>query len=1186
MHPIALCAVMSTAAGVFCGNALAGVCMSSCGDAQVSTVQSPPGYNSWPMVQALGRKVVCAYSKGSAHTIDEGKRGVYARTSADGGRTWGDEVCIVDDSSVGEVTIGKGVDEDGAMLLWVRRWGKKKGHDLYRTADGKMFEKISSPSFSPMPMQVTDAFKVPGVGLMSLWFAGNYSQKESGHSWGTLTSADNGRTWTQHTVEDDLPKTDWPTEQSAVHLGGGRILAIARSEGDGGRQFQLTSTDSGKTWKRTRTNITDVRESTPSLIFDRKTGLVHNYYYQRGAKKLKRRVAEATFIFDHPSEWPAPEVLAEGAEKRPYDAGNVNATVYDDRHLLALYSGTDRDCAVFVVSGPVPKSLSTHTYLASFDIANQTATSGVVNIELPGVALLDSVLPLPGKTRRKVGAFRAMSPVDRKSLRLGRWRVIGECTTGNASLEEVVPVYETRNGLTLGEGETLFGRTYRYAARWSGPYGSESRPFAGFVNGYLHDSHWRMRKDGVLTWRHSLGGRCLKKGKLKVKVSHADTPWAVEAAVDGGAWRRLATFPKSDNVSVDLPDGKDIQVRVCGIGDKGFYVWGYSFEATIDIEPGYIIGRTDLRRNDGTVFVWPDAPEKPYAKGSMLASTDRTLRLWTAAAGWKVFPDNPLPADVAGAIRIQTAANETECSQLVVTPSRALSGVRVDVAGAPASAAATMPASAVEVMKVSCVDVKIPTDKTCAAGLWPDPIERQTADGCDIAADESRSFWVRVKPPKGTQPGIYRGSLEVRADGMAPQCVPLEVEVFGFELPDVMTCETAFGCRVRNLVRYCHLNTLADRRKMFDLCFRILADHHITVYDPDPTTPLKVEWKGLADPATAQPVFNWDEWDAAVEKGFREYHANTLRVPVNGLGGGTYEHRYEPEIAGFKEGTPEYDILIGRYLRALEGHLKEKGWLEKSYVYWFDEPDAKDYAFCTNGFAKLKRHAPGMRRMLTEEVCKTLLDSVNLWCPVTSNFHKGENDSARAKGDRFWWYVCCGPKAPYATEFIDKPGTEMRVWLWQTWKEKVSGVLIWDTIYWSGGSTYRGVRQDCWDDTQCWCDSERLPYPYNWGNGDGRFLYPPRSARGNTGNVPVLDPPVETYRLEMLRDGIEDYEYFAILRRLDPQNALLTVPPDVTASMTEFTRDPTPMQRHREKLAREIVRLGGKTRKAVPADSH
>ena len=35
-----------------------------------SVVQDAPGYNSWPMVEAVGGKIVCAYSKGSAHTID------------------------------------------------------------------------------------------------------------------------------------------------------------------------------------------------------------------------------------------------------------------------------------------------------------------------------------------------------------------------------------------------------------------------------------------------------------------------------------------------------------------------------------------------------------------------------------------------------------------------------------------------------------------------------------------------------------------------------------------------------------------------------------------------------------------------------------------------------------------------------------------------------------------------------------------------------------------------------------------------------------------------------------------------------------------------------------------------------------------------------------------------------------
>ena len=320
-------------------------------EVRVSTVQDVPGYNSWPMVATVGDKIVCAYSRGAGHTIGEGARGVFARASGDGGATWGDEVCVANDPSVGEVTIGKGWDKEGAMLLWVRRWGRVKGHDLYRSVDGVQFAKISSPSFSPMPMQVTDVFHVPDTGLISLWFAGDYANKERGHSWGTLVSTDNGCTWTQHTVEEDLSKADWPTEQSAVHIGGGRILAIARTE-TGKAQFQLTSVDGGKTWQRARTNIRDVQISTPSLVFDAVTGAVYNYYYQRGAKKLKRRIADANFIFGNPEAWPEPEVLAEGNEMRHYDAGNVNAVVLGSKHILATYTGSPTNASVFAVSVP------------------------------------------------------------------------------------------------------------------------------------------------------------------------------------------------------------------------------------------------------------------------------------------------------------------------------------------------------------------------------------------------------------------------------------------------------------------------------------------------------------------------------------------------------------------------------------------------------------------------------------------------------------------------------------------------------------------------------------------------------------------------------------------------------------------------------------------------------------------
>lgn len=327
--------------------------MDRLGEATVSVVQDVAGYNSWPMIQAVGGKLVCAYSRGSAHTIDEGKRGVFARTSSDGGKTWGPEVFVANDPSVGEVTIGKGVDSKGAMLLWVRCWGKERHHDLYRTTDGAAFEKISTPRLDPMPMQITDVFHVPSVGLMSLWFAGNY-QKGPHSSWGILTSKDDGRTWTQRTIEKNLEKTDWPTEQAGVWLGNGRILVVARSEG-AGYQFQITSTDSGNTWKRTKTNITDVNISTPSLILDPKTGRLANYYYHRGARTMKRRTVDAAYIFDHPMDWPAPEVLAEGHEKRAWDAGNVNATALGGRHFLATYTGTEHDTSVFVVSVPAPE---------------------------------------------------------------------------------------------------------------------------------------------------------------------------------------------------------------------------------------------------------------------------------------------------------------------------------------------------------------------------------------------------------------------------------------------------------------------------------------------------------------------------------------------------------------------------------------------------------------------------------------------------------------------------------------------------------------------------------------------------------------------------------------------------------------------------------------------------------------
>lgn len=322
-------------------------------------VQDVSGYNSWPMIQAIGQKLVCVYSRGTAHSINEDGRACYARTSTDNGGTWTKETVFANTPHYGEVVVGKGLDSNGAMLVWVRRIGKDWNHDLYRTTDGVTFTLVATPKLAVTPMQITDIFGIPSVGLMALWFAGDYSGDNTNHSWGKVTSTDNGATWTQTTIESELTMAQWPTEPSAVHLGNGRILAIARTEvrdaSSTRAQFQMVSTDYGATWTRSQTNIGEVYASTPSLILDRETGLLSNYYYERGRGILRRRVVDPGIVFGNPLKWPDSEAVAIGSTVE-FDSGNVNATAIGDTHYLAFYSGREPDTAILVSVLPAVQS--------------------------------------------------------------------------------------------------------------------------------------------------------------------------------------------------------------------------------------------------------------------------------------------------------------------------------------------------------------------------------------------------------------------------------------------------------------------------------------------------------------------------------------------------------------------------------------------------------------------------------------------------------------------------------------------------------------------------------------------------------------------------------------------------------------------------------------------------------------
>jgi hypothetical protein len=577
--------------------------------------------------------------------------------------------------------------------------------------------------------------------------------------------------------------------------------------------------------------------------------------------------------------------------------------------------------------------------------------------------------------------------------------------------------------------------------------------------------------------------------------------------------------------------------------------------------------------------------------GEALPATSEKVGLWWASSGWKVSRVRPVPKKEGQAVVIRAAKNEAEAAQVVLRPAEALRGLTVRAEALAGPGGAVLAAENIDILRVRYVNVTQPTDAAGTAAPWPDPLP-PLAGPIDLEAGKNQPLWIRVRVHKDARAGKYEGKIRLAAAGGYAADVPLSVEVFDFALPDRMTCQTAFGFSPANVWRYQKVEKPEDRRAVLEKYLANFAAHHISPYDPAPLDNFKVTWpkkkggtpdeeKGLV------PEFDWSAWDAAMTRAIGQHRFNTFMVHVPGLGGGTFEFRVQPEFLGYKEGAPEYKTALTNYLSGVQEHLRQMGWLKYAYVYWFDEPDKKDYEYVMDGFRKLKEAAPDLRRMLTEQVEPQLVGGPNLWCPLTSNYDHARAEERRKAGEQFWWYVCCGPKAPYATLFIDHPATELRVWLWQTWQRRIDGILVWEATYWTSDTAYpdRARPQNPYEDPMGWVTgygtAKGVRQP--WGNGDGRFIYPPEAAADAAPAAPVLDGPVDSIRWEMLRDGVEDYEYLAILRGLLAARgeklsaadrakyaALLEVPEEITKDMTTFTKDPAPIERRREAIARAI----------------
>jgi hypothetical protein len=116
-----------------------------------------------------------------------------------------------------------------------------------------------------------------------------------------------------------------------------------------------------------------------------------------------------------------------------------------------------------------------------------------------------------------------------------------------------------------------------------------------------------------------------------------------------------------------------------------------------------------------------------------------------------------------------------------------------------------------------------------------------------------------------------------------------------------------------------------------------------------------------------------------------------------------------------------------------------------------------------------------------------------------------------------WWEFNPADTPPFANPaVIDRPGVDARILPWLAWLDRIDGLYYPDTTDW---------------DDNPWL----TPMDEFASNGNGFLFYPPKDdTLGFDPCVPESNRLVPSIRLELLREGMEDYAYLWLLNEGNP----------------------------------------------------
>lgn len=463
-------------------------------------------------------------------------------------------------------------------------------------------------------------------------------------------------------------------------------------------------------------------------------------------------------------------------------------------------------------------------------------------------------------------------------------------------------------------------------------------------------------------------------------------------------------------------------------------------------------------------------------------------------------------------------------------------------------------------------------DGNTAGMEFPDPIIQ--GNQFSLEPLKTQCLWLGFETEADTPPGLYRGTIELRSEGHVLIRHPYEVLVRDIELGKSPQLPAVFDIRsgsrpdlrgysVQELLRFMARKKICPDRVPAEPIFK-LENGKVTADFTEYDRMAELYFNELKMPFSYFPAFF---------SGFGWGNVPDEKFGIHALDGGPYYENIDRSKL-----RPEYKSVYQQALRLYWKHVKTKGWADRLTVFISDEPypevSSQLGALCD----MIHEVSPDIRIYSSTWWYKPELDGrLDYWgAGIHGSIPADILRSIKAEKGRFFFttdgHLCLDTEYT-ATErmlplFCWKYGAELYEFWGFDW-------LTRNPFAWGQHETIReaiapGV-------------TSFVRYP----NGDGYLIYPGKA-------IGAKEKILSSIRLEAVRDGVEDFDYYRQLALLTEKSGdregaeilaelqqLIAMPNLGGRNSVGILADPDHFSELRSRMATTIVRLSKELSESV-----